>query len=69
MKVGGIREIDIPGELAYGDTREICGGTNSPLKFIVYPVEVSEEYKKVIKEFDTLYMQYYVLSSSQSTGV
>ena len=46
--------------------REICGGTNSPLKFIVYPVEVSDEYKKVIKEFDTLYMQYYVLYSAQN---
>ena len=66
MKLGGVREIDVPGELAYGETREICGGTNSPLKFIVYPVEVSDEYKKVIKEFDTLYMQYYVLYSAQN---
>ena len=66
MKIGGVREIDIPGELAYGETREICGGTNSPLKFIVYPVEVSEEYKKVVKEFDLLYQQYYVLYYSQN---
>ena len=66
MKLGGVREIDVPGELAYGETREICGGTNSPLKFIVYPVEVSDEYKKVIKEFHTLYMQYYVLYSAQN---
>ena len=68
MKIGGVREIDIPGELAYGDTREICGGTNSPLKFIIYPVEVNEEYKKTIEEFDILYRQYSVLYYSQNQG-
>ncbi len=68
MKIGGVREIDIPGELAYGDTREICGGTNSPLKFIIYPVEVNEEYKKTIEEFDILYKQYSVLYYSQNQG-
>lgn len=35
MKIGGIREITIPGELAYGDTTEICGGYNKPLKFMI----------------------------------
>lgn len=34
-KLGGVREITIPGELAYADTRELCGGTYKPLKFIV----------------------------------
>lgn len=42
MKIGGVREITIPGELAYGDTQEICGGTNSPLKFVVMAVEDAE---------------------------
>ncbi len=35
MKLGGIREITVPGELAYGESREICGGTNKPLKFMI----------------------------------
>ena len=39
MKIGGVREIQMPGEQAYGETREICGTTNSPLKFIVMAVE------------------------------
>lgn len=35
MKLNGVREITIPGELAYGETQEICGEKNSPLKFVV----------------------------------
>ena len=42
MKIGGVREITIPGSLAYGDSTEICGGTNSPLKFIVMAIEKSQ---------------------------
>lgn len=38
MKLGGIREMTIPGELAYKDSREICGGTYKPLKFVVMAV-------------------------------
>ena len=39
MKIGGVREIQMPGEVAYGSTQEICGGTNSPLKFIVMAID------------------------------
>ncbi len=39
MKIGGVREITIPGSLAYGDTMEVCGGYSSPLKFIIMAVE------------------------------
>lgn len=35
MKLDGIRMITIPGELAYGDSMEICGGYNKPLRFLV----------------------------------
>ncbi len=35
MKLGGIREITIAGELAYKDQMEICGGYNKPLKFMI----------------------------------
>ena len=41
MNLGGIRELTIPGELAYANAREICGGYNSPLKFIVMALENS----------------------------
>jgi FKBP-type peptidyl-prolyl cis-trans isomerase len=60
MKTGGVREIDIPGALAYGDKQKICGGTNSPLKFIVYVVDPGEEYKKVLNEYNDLLQQYYM---------
>lgn len=42
MKLGGVREITIPGELAYKDTQEICGGTYKPLRFIIMAVENTE---------------------------
>lgn len=42
MKIGGVRELSIPGELAYGSTKEICGGTNSPLKFVVMALEKTD---------------------------
>ena len=66
MKVGGVREISIPGELAYGDTKEICGGTNSPLKFIIMPVDPGETYGKLLDEYNELMNQYYVLYYSQN---
>jgi FKBP-type peptidyl-prolyl cis-trans isomerase len=43
MKLGGIREVTIPGELAYGDAMEICGGRNKPLKFIIMAVDQTEK--------------------------
>ncbi|MBR1875121.1 FKBP-type peptidyl-prolyl cis-trans isomerase [Candidatus Saccharibacteria bacterium] len=66
MKIGGVREISIPGELAYGETKEICGGTNSPLKFIIMAVDPGDNYTKKLAEYNELMNQYYVLYYSQN---
>ena len=42
MKLNGIREVTIPGELGYKDTRELCGGTYKPLKFVIMAVANEE---------------------------
>ena len=66
MKVGGVREIDVPSTLAYGETREICGGKNKPLKFIVYAIDPGKEYLEKTKEYNKLVDQYYELYYSQN---
>ena len=55
MKLGGIREITIPGALAYGDSYEICGGLNSPLKFIIYAIEKDKQLSENSARLDKLY--------------
>ncbi|MBO7717892.1 FKBP-type peptidyl-prolyl cis-trans isomerase [Candidatus Saccharibacteria bacterium] len=57
MKIGGIREITMPGELAYGDSMEICGGTNKPLKFMVYAKEKTDDLVFLSKKLDDAYMR------------
>ena len=66
MKTNGVRLLEIPGELAYGDSQEVCGGTNSPLKFILKVVKPGDEYAKKMKEYNTLYQQYLVLYYAQN---
>lgn len=55
-KLGGVREITIPGELAYADKTEICGGYNKPLKFLVMAVAAEEPLKTAASELDSAYM-------------
>ena len=57
MKLNGIREITIPGELAYGESREICGGKNKPLKFIVMAKASEDPLKTLAADLDTAYMR------------
>jgi len=43
MKIGGIREISIPAEIAYGAVEQGSIPANSPLKFIVMLIEPPED--------------------------
>ena len=60
MKLGGVRVVTIPGALAYGETTEICGGYNKPLRFMVMAVEKSGELATLAEELDlaNLKLQY-----------
>jgi FKBP-type peptidyl-prolyl cis-trans isomerase len=57
MRINGVREITIPGELAYGDQMEICGGYNKPLKFLVMTKASEGSLKTLSDELDTAYMK------------
>lgn len=57
MKLGGIRILTVPGELAYAEQMEICGGYNKPLKFMVMAVENAGELKTVAAELDEAYLK------------
>ena len=67
MKVGGVREISIPGSLAYGESNEICGGYSTPLKFIIMAVEKDEQLSKLsseLEEIENRYFEAYYSSTS-----
>lgn len=57
MKIGGVRAITMSGDLAYGDTREICGGYNKPLKFIVMPIKSDEQIVQLTQQLSDIWMQ------------
>ena len=57
MKIGGIRVITVPGELAYGDQMEICGGKNKPLKFLVMTKEKSGSLAELASKLDDAFMR------------
>ncbi len=52
MKLGGVREITMAGELAYGDSTEICGGYNKPLRFLVMAVAKEGELASAAEALD-----------------
>jgi FKBP-type peptidyl-prolyl cis-trans isomerase len=57
MKLGGIRRITMPGELAYGESMEICGGFNKPLRFMLMAVPKEEPIKTMATELDDAFMR------------
>ena len=57
MKLGGVREITVPGEQAYANQREICGGYNKPLKFLVMAVANEDPLMTIAAEVDTAYLK------------
>ncbi len=58
MKIGGIREITISSELAYGDSMEICGGYNKPIRFIIMAVAKKDPLKSLTAELEEANMRY-----------
>ena len=58
MKINGIRVITVPSTLAYGESMEICGGYNKPLKFMIMAKRKSEDRSKMATELDEAYMRY-----------
>lgn len=58
MRIGGIREITIPGELAYGDQMEICGGYSKPLRFLIMAIENKDPVKSLNSKIEEAYMRY-----------
>ena len=57
MRLGGVREVTVPGELAYGSSMEICGGYDKPLRFLVMAVEKVDPLKTAAEELDTAYLK------------
>lgn len=57
MRIGGIREITVPGELAYGDSMDICGGKNKPLKFLIMTKAKEDPLKSLASDLDAAYMR------------
>lgn len=59
-KIGGVREITIPGSLAYKDTKELCGGYNKPIKYLIMAKENEEPLKTALEDLNTasIMMQY-----------
>jgi len=58
MKIGGVREISIPAELAYGDQERGSIPANSPLKFVVMLIPLVEEIEWPDEMLDLYYELY-----------
>ena len=72
MRLGGVRELTIPGELAYANSREICGGMNKPLKFVIMAIEKQEPLATLSAELNDIMMRlqyaYYGIDYNAGAG-
>lgn len=72
MKLGGIREVTIPGAEAYADQTEICGGYFKPLKFLIMAVADEEPVSTLADELREAYIRlqyaYYGLDYDKILG-
>lgn len=71
MKLGGVRQLTIPSELAYGETTEgnhICGASNSPLKFVVMTLETDDNLKQLNDELTNIRYQLYTALAGGSAA-
>ena len=50
MQLGGVREITMPSAKVYGEDREICGGYNKPLRFLMMAVANTDPLKTAASE-------------------
>lgn len=56
-KIGGVRQVTMSGDLAYGDTQEICGAKGSPLKFIILSIEPDQKISDLMNELSQIQME------------
>lgn len=52
-KIGGVREVSIPSELAYKDQKELCGGYNKPIKYLIMTKENEDPLKTALEDLNT----------------
>lgn len=61
MKLGGVRWLSIPGEMAYGDSQgdKYCGMSNAPLRYVVMALPTDTELDKLNTEANDIYYRLY----------
>lgn len=52
-KIGGVREVSIPSSLAYKDEKEVCGGYNKPIKYLIMAKENQDPLKTALEDLNT----------------
>lgn len=64
MKLGGVRQLSIPGELAYKEDSK-CGMSNAPLRYVVMALEPDEELVRLRNEQGEIQLKLYTAMMEQ----